>query len=39
MENVVEEPPHVDMLGWGHISSGCEEVHDPRDERMLRIGV
>ena len=36
MENVVEEPPQVDMLGRGHPSSGCEKVRILCDERMFR---
>ena len=36
MENVVEEPPQVDMLGRGHPSSGREDVRILRDEGVFR---
>jgi len=37
VENVVEEPPHVDMLGRGHPNSRRENIRNLRHKRMLRI--
>ena len=41
MENVVEKIPHVEILGRSHprFPIWASRIHDPLNERMLRIGL